>query len=224
MKTVFKGEIINAVAANNGIVIAYVHEKTEDKLLVAYKAISFDNGKISNVPRNLYELSKFGTNYKDIIAKIKNHITTNAVLLENGKTFCTDLDGTAYLFDTDGMLLWKGELTYRDTLPTGIAVCSRHLWVAFGKLNVIMRMNLTTMHEELRLGGGKESPFINPIDLSTQGEQIFVCTQNGNEILAVNTNTYSIETYKSFDKPVKQYLRSGEYEFAVLDDGIYLID
>lgn len=224
MKPVFKGEIINAVAADNGIVMAYIHEKTESRITVAYKAVSFDNGKINNVPRNLYELSKFGTNYKDIIAKVKNHISTNAVLLENGKTFCADSDGTAYLFDTDGELLWKGGLTYRDALPTSIAVCSRHLWVAFGKLNVIMRMNLNTMHEELRLGGGKESPFLHPVDLFAQGEQIFICTKQGKEILAVNTCTYSIEAYKTFDNNVRQYLRSGKYEFAVLDDGIYLID
>lgn len=224
MKTVFKGEVINAVASDNGLVIAYVHEKTEDKLMVAYKAVSFDNGKINNVPRNFYGLSKFGTNYKEIMGKIKSHIYTNSVLLENGKIFTLDTDGTAILFDTDGEMLWKGELIYRDTLPTGIAVCSRHLWVAFGTLNVIMRMNLTTMHEELRLGGGKEPPFINPINLYADDDEIFVCTENSKEILAVNTNTYAINTYKSFEKNVKQYFRSGKYEFAVLDDGIYLLD
>lgn len=224
MKTVFKGEIINVVADNNGLVIAYVHEKTEDKIMVAYKSISFDNGKINNVPRNLYELTKFGTNYKDIISIIKNHITTNSVLLENGKTFTVDTDGTAYLFDTDGGLIWKGVLIYRKAKPTSIAVLQRHLWVAFGELNVIMRMNLATMHEELRLGGGDSSPFIKPINLFPNKDSLLLCTEGGNEILAVNTNTYAIETYKTFERPIKQYLKCGEYEFAVLDDGIYLLD
>lgn len=224
MKTVLKGEIINAVATSGGLAIVHVHEIVDGKLKVAYQSVAFETGKIGYVLPTIYKISKFGTNYNDIIKKIKHHILTYSVLLENGKTFCLDPDGTAYLFDTDGMLLWKGELTYRDTKPTGIAVCSRHLWVAFGELNVIMRMNLNTMHEELRLGGGKESPFINPIDLYAHGDQIFVCTKGGKEILAVNTNTYAIETYKTFDRPVKQYLRSGEYEFAVLDDGIYLLD
>ena len=224
MKTVFKGEIINVVADNNGLVIAYVHERTEDKIMVAYKNISFDNGKISNVPRNLYELTKFGTNYKDIISIVKNHILTHSVLLENGKTFTVDTDGTAYLFDTDGGLIWKGELIYRKAKPTGIAVCSRHLWVAFGELNVIMRMNLSTMHEELRLGGGDSSPFINPINLFSDGNNLLLCTKDGTDILSVNTNTYSIDTYRSFEKGVKQYLKCADYEFAVLEDGIYLLD
>lgn len=224
MKTVLKGEIIHAVATSGGLAMVQIHEKTETQLKVAYQSVSFDTGKIGYVLPTIYKISKFGTNYNEIIKRVNNHILTHSVLLENGKTFCLDPDGTAYLFDTDGMLLWKGTLTYRDTMPTGIAVCSRHLWVAFGELNVIMRMNLNTMHEELRLGGGKESPFINPIDLYSNGDQIFVCTKEGKEILAVNTNTYSIEVYKTFERPVKQYLRSGEYEFAVLDDGIYLID
>ncbi len=224
MKTVFKGEIINVVADNNGLVIAYVHEKTDTQIKVAYKNISFDNGKIKYVPRNLYELTKFGTNYKDIISIVKNHLLTHSVLLENGKTFTVDTDGTAYLFDTDGGLIWKGELIYRKARPTGIAVCARHLWVAFGELNVIMRMNLATMHEELRLGGGNTSPFINPTNLFSDGNNLLLCTEGGTDILAVNTSTYSIDTYKSFDKPVKQYLKCADYEFAVLEDGIYLLD
>lgn len=224
MKTVFKGEIINVVADDNGLVIAYVHEKQEDKIMVAYKNISFDNGKITNVTRNLYELTKFGTNYKDIVSIIKSHIITHSVLLENGKTFTVDPDGTAYLFDIDGGLIWKGELIYRKARPTGLAVCERHLWVAFGELNVIMRMNLTTMHEELRLGGGTAAPFINPVNLFPSKNNLLVCSKDSTEILSVNTNTYAINTYRSFDKAVKQYLKCGGYEFAILEDGIYLLD
>ncbi len=224
MKTVFKGEIINVVADNNGLVIAFVYEKGETQTKVAYKSVSFDNGKISYVPGDLYQLTKFGTNYKDIVSLIKNYITTDAVILENGKTFTVDTDGTAYLFDKDGGLIWKGLLSYRDAKPTGIAVCDRHLWVAFAELNVVMRMNLTTMHEELRLGGGTASPFSVPINLFSSGGNLLLCTKNGNEILSINTNTYSINTYQTFEKKVKQYLKCGNYEFAVLDDGVYLLD
>ncbi len=224
MKTVFKGEIINITADDNGLIIAYIFEKDENRVKVAYKSVSFDNGKISFVPGDLYKLTKFGANYKDITSLIKNYVTTDSVLLENGKTFTVDTDGTAYLFDKDGGLIWKGTLSYRDAKPTGIAVCSRHLWVAFSELNVVMRMNLTTMHEELRLGGGSSSPFTKPINLFSNGNNLLVCTENGNEILSINTNTYSINTYRTFEKPVKQYLKCGEYEFVVLEDGVYLLD
>lgn len=223
MKLVFKGDIHSVASDNNSLVAAFIGEKNETHARIFYKAVSFDNGKVTVVPPDLFKLSKFGSNYKDIVKRVHNHLLTKSVILENSKVFCTDINGVAYLFDSDGGLLWKGELVYRGCKPTGIAVCSRHLWVAFGELNVIMRMNLTTMREELRLGGGKESPFINPTDLFADGEKIYVCTKDSTEILAVNTNTYSIESYRTFEQPVRQYIRADRYEFALLQDGVYIL-
>ncbi|MBR3960989.1 MAG: hypothetical protein IKK13_02110 [Clostridia bacterium] len=223
MKLIFDGDIHSIATDGGNLVAAIIGERYDTQARIFYKAVAFDNAKVTLVPPDLFKLAKFGSNYKDITKRVHNHLLTKSVILENGKVFCTDVDGTAYLFDSDGGLLWKGELVYRGCKPTGLAVCSRHLWVAFGELNVIMRMNLATMREELRLGGGKESPFINPTDLFANGDKIYVCTKDSTEILAVNTNTYSIETYRTFEQPVRQYLRTDRYEFALLTDGVYIL-
>lgn len=225
MKIVFEGEIVNIVANNNSMVIAYVLEKGESKMRISYKMISFDNGEITNVrSADPYDLTKFGPNYKDIITKIKNHIQCKSVILPNGKTFVVDIDGAAYLFDADGALIWQGKIAYQDAPPAGIAINNRYVWVSFKELNVLMRLNLATMHEELRIGGGKTSPFNKPCNLFIEDDDIYICSEGSSDIIKVNTLTYNIETYRSFNKNVQQYLKAGEYEFVVLETGVYLIN
>ncbi len=224
MKTVFEGEIIDVVSANNGIVIAYVLEKLEDKIRVAYKLVSFDNGEIANVRSDLYDLSKFGTNYKIIASSIKNHIYCHSVVLPNEKTFVIDTDGSAYLFDANASLIWRSVIKYKGTVPSGLAINNRHIWVGFSEYDVLMRLNLATMSEELRLGGGKNSPFKKPNNLFINNNDIYLTSLNSTEIIKIDTSSYTIKVYKNFNTPIKQYLCSGGYEFAVLENGVYLLD
>ena len=224
MKPIFEGEIIDVVCVENGLVISYILEKEDTKITVAYKMVTFDNGKIINVQKSMYELSKFGASFKAVEAKIKNHLSCKAVLLPNGKLFILEKDGSAKLLDSDAEEIWTGSLIYRGSAPSGIAINNRCVWSCFKEKSVLMRMNLLTMREELRIGGGNSSPFKSPIDLFADGDDIYVCNADSNEILKVNTNSYVTEQYRQFDSKVLQYLRSGEYEFAVLENGVYLMD
>lgn len=224
MKTVFEGEIINVLAVESGLVIAYACDKTEEKMEIAYKMVTFDDGKLTNVPKSLYHISKFGPNFSAIRDRIKVPITCKALCLPNGKVFTVETDGTAMLHDTDGGLIWKGTLSYKGASPSGLAVNNRSIWVCYRDNNVLIRLNLLTMKEELRIGGGAASPFKAPIDLFTDSDSIFVCASDINGIIRVNLNTYVTEEYKTFEQPILQYIKSGPYEFAVLQNGVYLID
>lgn len=226
MKPVFLGEIINVLSIDNGLIIAYIHHRDEDEktVTVAYKMVAFDSGKITNVPKSLYELSKFGTNYAKIAEKVENHITCQAVILPNNKVFTLDTDGNANLIDAGGETVWSGKIEYRGAMPSSIAVSNRSVWTCFKEKSALMRMNLITMREELRIGGGNSSPFDNPVHLFIENDDIYVCNAGSNNILKVNLNSYVTEVYKSFDSRPHQYIKNGGYEFAVLDTGIYLLD
>ena len=226
MKPVFEGEIINVLCVDNGLIIAYICERDEEEktVSVAYKMVAFDSGKVTNVPKSLYELSKFGPNYAAVSEKVKNHITCQAVILPNGKVFTLDTDGDANLLDADGEPVWTGKIEYRGAAPSGIAVSNRSVWTCFKEKSALMRMNLITMREELRIGGGSTSPFTNPVHLFIEDDDIYVCNAGSNEILKVNLNSYVTEVYKTFESRPRQFIKNGGYEFAVLDTGIYLLN
>lgn len=226
MKPVFEGEIINVLCVDNGLIIAYICERDEEQktVSVAYKMVAFDSGKVTNVPKSLYELSKFGPNYTAVAKMVKNHITCQAVILPNGKVLTLETDGDANLIDTSGETVWSGKIEYRGAAPSSIAVSNRSVWTCFKEKSALMRMNLITMREELRIGGGSASPFANPVHLFIENDDIYVCNAGSNEILKVNLNSYVTEVYKTFESRPRQFIKNDGYEFAVLDNGIYLLD
>ncbi len=225
MKTVFEGEIVNAVPAAKGLIIAYICDKDieANTATLAYKMVTFEDGKLINVPKSLYELTKFGPNYQSILPLVNNRLTCKAVLLGNNKVFLLENDGQATLTDAEGEPVWKGKLEHRGMVPSGIAISSRSVWTCYKENAVLMRLNLVTMREELRIGSGANSPFQNPTDLFIDGDDIYVCNAN-NTVVKVNLNSYVTEEYLSFEQPLLQYLKIDNFEFAVLKNGVYLID
>lgn len=224
MKTLFEGEVVDVILVENGLIICYVCSKDQDTVTVAYKMVTFTDGKFTFVQRSLYELSKFGSNNKEFLRHIKNHITSRSLALSSGKHFILERDGSSKLIDVDGECVWEGTLSYRGNAPSGIAASNRSLWTCFKSASVLIRMNLITMKEELRIGGGDTSPFDKPTDLFIDGNDIYVCNSGSNSVVKVNLNTYSAEIYRQFESPVYRFIKNDGYEFAVLDTGIYLLD
>lgn len=224
MHKILLGEIVNVLPVENGLIIVYILEKTEDTATVAYKMLSFENGKMVNIPKNVYELSKFGENYKSVAMQCKNSILCKVIRLQNGKIFLLDTDSSAKLIDENGNTVWFGNLEYRDETPASVAISNRSVWTCYKERGVLIRLNISTMREELRIGGGTHSPFEQPNDLFIDGENIFVCNTGANNIIKVNSSTYVTDEYKKFDEPIKAFIKNDEYEFVVLESGLYLLD
>jgi hypothetical protein len=79
------------------------------------------------------------------------------------------------------------------------------------------------MREELRIGGGANSPFMQPKDIFIKGNFGYVCNPGTLQILKVDLTTYAVEVFEEFTKPVKQYLEVDGYRFAVMNDEVYLL-
>lgn len=85
-----------------------------------------------------------------------------------------------------------------------------------------MRFNINTMHAELRIGG-KNSPFNRPENIFIDGNFAYVSNGDSKNIVKVDLENYSVEEYLNFEEPVRAYVKSENFEFALLDSGLYVI-
>ena len=222
MKEIFSGEIYEVLPLNDGILFSYHKDTIDENVLVAYKMVNFDTGRFTDVAKNIYLVTKFGNNYKAIINNCDNYITVKAILLPNGKVFLLSADGTAQLLDTDATPIWKGDMIYRKSTPSDIVLYNNSLWVCYPESNALVRYNLATMREELRIGG-VNSPFDKPRSMFLEGNCVTVSNQESGKLIKVNLDTYAVEELETFEEPLYQYVKSGSNRFAVLESGLYYL-
>ncbi len=222
MKKVFAGQVFEVLPLSGGILFSYCRDVTEKGTVVAYKMISFENGSFTDVAKNIYLLTKFGNQYKAIATLCGNYITVKSILLPNGKVFLLEETGRAQLIDTDATVIWEGELKYRGLNATDIVLYKNVLWACYREGNVLLRYNLSTMREELRIGGNS-SPFDRPENLFVEEDRMMVSNAGSKKLTELDLNTYSVSDYQAFEEPVRQYVRVGGNRFAVLESGLYLL-
>ena len=206
----------------DGFLYSYCIEKTEEHYKVGYKMVSFESGKVSNVTKSIYMLTKFGADYKKFEDRIKNYLTCFSILMEGGRTFVIERDGTATLFGPEGEEQFSGVFLYQNTPPGGVAVYGNTLWVSYPEHNVLIRHNLNTLREELRIGG-KHSPIKGASSLFAAGTKLFICSEETSSIWKMDTTTYQTELYFQFEEQIKDYMFINKYEIASLSSGIYLL-
>ena len=206
----------------DGFLYSYLIEQNEEQYKVGFKMISFETGKVSKVTKSIYLLTKFGRDYKSFIHKIKNYLTCFSLYLEDGRTLVVELDGNATLFGDGGEELWQGKMLYQNTAPGGVAVNGNSIWVSFPKHNVLVRYDLKTLRQELRIGG-EHSPFTKAGNLFPAGSKLLICCKECNCIWKLDCSTYQTELYFEFEEPVIDYKLINKHEIVVLKSGIYLI-
>ncbi len=219
MERIFAGEVYDIVPQPNGLVFSYCKEAGETQVTVGYKMLSFDNNRLTDVAKNIYQLSKFGSNYRSVSALCNNYITSRALLLPSGKVFLVEDDGSSTLFDTDGSPIYHGNVLYRGNIPADIAVFKNTIWACYPKANVLLRFNLNTMREELRIGGSR-SPFSKPTDIFIDGDEAVISSAAANKLIRVELNSYEVSDYMEFTEPVYGYVKISNREFVLMETGI----
>lgn len=86
----------------------------------------------------------------------------------------------------------------------------------------MLRYSLSTMREELRIGG-KTSPFNKPRSLFLEGDDAYVCNVGSKKIVKVNLTDYTVSEFLEFPEEVYQYVKSDIYGFVILKSGLYMI-
>ncbi len=222
MKQIFKGEVYEILPLSNGIIFSYCKDILDEKVIVSFKMLSFETGRLTDVAKNIYFVTKFGNNYNSIIKKCDNYITAKSLILPNSMVFLLLRNGEAQLIDTDGTPVWKGALTHRGFTASDIVLYKNALWACYSESNALVRYNLSTMREELRIGGSN-SPFNNPKNMFPEGSYVTVNNQGSKKLTQVNLDSYTTTDCEEFEFPIKQYVKADKYRFVLLDSGIYMI-
>lgn len=222
MERIFAGKVYEIIPQPDGIVFAYCQKEYGNLAAVSYKMLSLETDVMSDVTNNIYLLSKFGSNYRAAAHFCVNHITARSVMLPNGKAFFRTEDGNACLMDGDGMPIWTGDINYKGEVPADITLYKNTIWACYKKAGVLIRFNLNTMREELRIGG-KNSPFDAPCSIFADENTAIISNEDSNIISKVDLNSYTVEKYKEFTEKVYQYVRVKDTEFVLLESGIYVL-
>lgn len=225
MKKLFSEQIYDLLKTPDGFMVVYRRPEFEDNIVVSYKSVCLDDGTVSKRTRADYEFVKFGSNRRIAGLESGGFITCSCVELDNDRIFVVQDGGGAAIYDSENNVEWQGSIHYKDEGPTAIAHCGHTLWASFKGKNTLIRFNLRTMREELRIGGSNDSSFSGPegMWINEQAEKLYVCNSNSQSILEVNLKTYTVLEHASFDEPVHKYLKMGNRELAVLDSGLYLL-
>lgn len=222
MRKLFSGKVFDLLPLANGAIFSYEMESIEEGTVVAYKMISFETGSFTDVARNVYLLTKFGNRYKAIVPFCDNYITVKSLLLPNGKVFLLEKEGRALLVDNDATVIWQGEIQYRGYPAADTVLYKNVLWACFAEQNVLLRYNLSTMREELRIGGNK-SPFDRPESLFVEDDTVVIANAGSQKLLRVDLNSYSVSEEETFKEPVHSYVNAGKNRFVILESGLYLL-
>ncbi|MBR6533123.1 MAG: hypothetical protein IKT44_01685 [Clostridia bacterium] len=223
MKQIFEGEVYEILPLSNGILFSYCIEVTDDRnVVVGYKMISFENGRMTDITKNVYLAAKFGNNYNSIIKHCDNYITVRSIILPSGKILLFLKNGTMKLIDTDSSVTWQGNLTYRSFVASDILIHKNSLWACFSDCNVLLRYNLSNMREELRIGG-KSSPFDKPKNMYLEGDVATVCNKGSKKLTQINLETYAVLNEHEFEEEVLQYVKAANHRFVILSSGLYIL-
>lgn len=219
MKKVYEGIVYDVVPKSDGIIF-FCRESEEDNVCV--KMLSTSDGRLMDADLYAYVRCKLGTNANRVVKYCNNYVLDHILPLGNGETFICTEDGQANILGADGLSYWSGEIKYRGSAPSDIAFYKNSIWASFKNSNVLIRFNVKNMNSEIRIGG-RTSPFDEPENMFVEGEWAYVCNSGQNRLIRVNLDSYAVEDYYGFEEPVHAYVKSCNYEFVVLDSGLYVI-
>ncbi len=223
MKKVFGDEVLEVCPINDGIVAAYRCDEDDEKITIGFRKIDFLSGEVTNIQKSYYMIAKFGAQYKIAENIVGNYLTCSAEALQGDELIIVEKDGAAHILDGNGEETKTARLRYKGEPPKSIAVTGKYLWASFPVDDSIVRFNLKTLREELRLGG-HPSTFSQPEGIFARGDDLYVCNSGSNTIYRISISSYAVDEYISFEESVHGYMCSGVYEFVWLDSGFYLLE
>ena len=225
MKKIFSNDAIHILPLPSGFIIAIKQKEQGNRIIVGYKMATLETGRLGSVTRNVYQLAKFGNNFKRYEQLLGDYLNCKTILLQGGRLFAAYPDGRAMLYNQDVEPVWSGSLMQNGYGPCDIALQDDKVWASFPESNMLIRYSLDSMKEDLRIGEseGAAGSFSYPTGLWINGDTMLVCNADSNKIIEVNLNTFSAYDYAEFDESVTQYIKIADTEIVQLKSGIYTL-
>lgn len=222
MTKVFDDSALNIEGLPNGFIIAFkkADNDEDERIVVAYNLVSFENQSVSPVTRNVYQLAKFGGGYKEIEQRLNNPFYWNTVNLPGDRLLAFYPSGEYMIFDTESRMLKKGELLCDGEGPSGMALTGVGIFASFKEGKRVSLYNPETFIEELYIGG-KGSGFGKIESVFSEGNFLYLSDSEKGVVWRVDIRNFNVTQYAEFGEPVYQYMIIGDYTLVRLDSGVY---
>ena len=192
-----------------------------DKMTVGYKIYRFDDQAIYPVTRSVYLLAKFGINFDNYQRDFKKYLLCKIISLDPKHQLVIDPNGEARIVNSSDELSWIGNLCFNGEPPCCVHHDSGVLWATYSKNGAVIKYDAASMHDELRIGGGKLKSFENPEGIWADKRSVLICSDG--KILRIDLDSFETTVYRTFDEPVRNYFRIYDEEIVQLDSGFYAL-
>ena len=223
LRKLFDIDILDIIPFNSGFIYAEKINMPDGKIKIAFMSYDIVTKTSQHVTKGAYLLNKFGPSYKPIANQLGNYVTCETGILYNKRSIVVFPSGEAGLFNSDGELLWTGDLIYHDCPVRSVIVDGKYFWCVVPQSNSVIRYNSFSMRVDLRIGGGKSAAFSGPESIFKAGNKLYVCNASSCKIRTINLMDYAVRDYLRFNEPVRKYLNINGNEIMVLDSGVYIL-
>lgn len=225
MQQISKYEVIDIIpyGKNSAIIVEKKPFGGIGQFKASYSVINFDTGKKEALTKGAYLFSKFGSNYAKISEVISNFVQCSSAVLYDKRVLVIYPNGEAGIFSRDGELEWSGSFTYHDETVSCLALEGKYFWSVCSKENCIIRYSSQNMKVDLRIGAKDAKTFINPVYISVDNGDIYVCCDS-NKIRKVDGISYTVSDFETLPEGVKRFQKIGDNEIIVLSSGTYIND
>lgn len=222
MIKIFEEKCIHIMPTEGGFVAIFQTENEDGGSNLSFKLVSVRDDTARDIDKDYFKLLKFGFNYKDLDLQIDNYLLTICKPLEKQGLFILS-DGTAKTLDKQGRLVSQGDFKYQSCIPSDVAIGENVIWASYPEMNTAVRYNLSTLRQELRIGGTQSKVLHAPNGLMLQGQQLYICNTAKNQVLSLDTANFTVKEHLAFNEPVYQFIKIDGFNIARLESGVYRV-
>lgn len=223
MKKIVDFEIVDIIPFSCGIIFSKKEMIGEDKCKVSFYGFDIKQYRNAPVTRSVYLLNKFGNGYKRIVDEIGDYLNCDADAFAGNSTVIVYPTGETGVFDFEGKNIWSGDLLYHGHPVQDVASDGSQIWCTVPEQNAIISYSIAHKKFYMRIGGENSTAFSIPTSITKYGDELFICNAGSYKIRTVNLKDYSVSDFRTFDEPVRRYLRSCGKEIVQLDSGVYIL-
>lgn len=185
-----------------------------------YYIINLNTGEKEAVTKSAYLLRKFGREYENIVAVIKDYAQCEAATLSDKSVFVIFPNGQCGLFDAEGKMQWSRVLSYNEHPVSGLATDGDCFWCVCPEENCVVRFSFDTFKSDIRIGAKDSNAFENPCFISDDDELLYVCCSN--KLRCINKKDLSVSDLTDNTMGIKKFYCFGKFALISASDGTYL--
>lgn len=228
LRHILNTDVVDITPIDGGFVYTEKEALQNGSCKISFYSYDCETGILAPITRREYTLAKFGKNGNRIADELGGKgefIFAEPTEFYNGLVVTLGSNSGFSIFSPEGSLIRQSSLTYQGANVNSPVAYDKTLWCVVPERNAIINYSIEEGRVLLRIGGGLQSAFSYPTNLSLVSGKIYVCNRDSHKIrtVQVENNTYAIADYRTFDEPVYKYFRVGDREFALLGSGVYEI-